>query len=76
VIKLKKQASLKIIMIIAICGILFSGYLSYNELFLSGCKFGCSVATGSILGLPPCVYGLTMYTIVFVVSLLGFKSKE
>ena len=76
---MKKHTSLAVIMVIAVCGILFSGYLSYNELFVGGCQNGfikCGNQTGPILGLPACVYGFVMYTIVFVVSLLGYKSKE
>lgn len=64
--------ALQIILVISVAGILFSGYLSYHELFAKKCKFGCS--TKHIVGLPPCVYGLVMYAIVFLVALLGLQA--
>jgi uncharacterized membrane protein len=71
---MKKETSLKVIMGISILGMLFSGFLSYNELF---CSSGiCAAASPISLGLPPCVYGLIMYAIVFVISILGLKSKN
>lgn len=61
-----------VVFIIAIAGVLFSGYLSYYELFVPG---GCSAAIVScgtknvtIASLPACVYGLVMYLTLFVVS--------
>ena len=68
-----KQAALQIILAISIAGMLFSGYLSYNELFKQSCPLGgCS----NLLGLPVCVYGFIMYLAVFIISLLGLKSEE
>ena len=34
---MKKQTALKIILIISMAGLLFSGYLSYGELFAKSC---------------------------------------
>jgi len=71
--KFNKDLALKIVFGISIAGVLFSGYLSYTELFAKTCPFGgCS----NLLGLPVCVYGLVMYLAVFVVSLLGIKAKK
>ena len=70
-----KDKALKIILIISVVGILFSGTLSYQEVIVKGCTVGCGQA-GLILGLPACVYGLIMYSVVFVVALLGYKSKK
>jgi uncharacterized membrane protein len=68
-----KQKALQIILIISIAGMLFSGYLSYNELFKQTCPLGgCS----NLLGLPVCVYGFIMYLAVFILSSLGIKSKD
>lgn len=70
---MKSHAALKIILSIGLVGVLFSGYLSYSELVASKCILGgCSY----VLGLPACVYGFVMYTIVFVVALLGIRSKK
>jgi len=60
-------------MILSIAGMMFSGYLSYSELFRGVCPVGgCS----DIWGIPVCVYGFTMYLVVFILSLLGVRSKE
>jgi uncharacterized membrane protein len=65
---MKSKTSLTIISIISLVGILFSGYLTFSELTAGTCPIGgCS----QIAGLPTCMYGLIMYLIVFVISLLG-----
>jgi hypothetical protein len=74
-----KSRALKIILGIAVVGVLFSGYLSYRELFLGSCNLGfvsCGVNTKPIVGLPACVYGLVMYSGVLIISWLGLKSKQ
>jgi len=68
---MKSKTALKIILGISILGILFSGYLSYKELFTGVCPLGGSCP--SVATLPACVYGLVMYLIVLVISLLGLK---
>ena len=70
---MKPKTALKAILGISIAGILFSGYLSYTELFRGTCPLGgCSY----MLGLPVCVYGLVMYIAVFIVALLGLRPKN
>ncbi len=71
---MNKQLSLKIIFGISIAGMLFSGYLSYGELFTRVCPIGggCSY----VLGAPACVYGFVMYAVVFGVSLAGILGKQ
>lgn len=70
---MKKKNALKTILIISIAGMLFSGYLSASELFAKICAVGgCS----NIAGIPTCVYGFVMYLIVFIISILGLKSRE
>lgn len=64
------------ILLISIVGILFSGTLSYHELFSQGCSqspFSVQCGETRIAGYPACVYGLIMYTIVFCISALGLK---
>ena len=68
-----KQLSLKIICGISVAGMLFSGYLSYGEVFAKVCPIGgCSM----LLGVPVCVYGFFMYLAVFTVSAWGIKAKR
>ncbi len=69
---MEKQTALKTILVISIAGLLFSGYLSFGELFQKTCSTGGCSELG---GVPTCVYGFVMYLIVFVVSLLGLKKK-
>lgn len=74
---MKKQAALKTVLIISIAGILFSGYLSYAELFQKLANFCPSGICGNqIAGIPVCIYGLAMYMVIFVISLLGLLSRK
>ena len=66
---MKQSTAIWIILVLSIAGMLFSGYLSYNELFRKVCVLGGSCP--SVSGIPACVYGFFMYLIVFIVSLLG-----
>ncbi|VVB98313.1 Uncharacterised protein [uncultured archaeon] len=65
---------LKIMLALSVFGMLFSGYLSYGELTKT-CTLGCSAA-GTIFGLPPCLYGLAMYTIITILAVLALKEKK
>ena len=75
---MKKEVALRIIIWIAVAGMLFSGYLSYTELFAGFCgatQLGIGSCT-NVVGIPACVYGFFMYLIVFIVSIIGLKSKK
>jgi uncharacterized membrane protein len=75
---MKKEVALKTIMWISIAGLLFSGYLSYTELFAGFCgaaTLGMGTCT-NVLQIPACVYGFVMYLIVFIISILGLRSKK
>ena len=71
--------SLRIILFFSIAGLLFSGYLSYYELFVpTGCAdavISCGDKAITLASLPACVYGFFMYLLVFIFSLLGIKGK-
>ena len=70
---MEKQTALKILFGISIAGVLFSGYLSYGELFQQSCAIGtCST---KVFTIPSCVYGFVMYLIGLIVSIIGLKSK-
>lgn len=79
---MREKTALKIVLIISIAGLLFSGYLSYMEIFRGGCSDAivkCSVGDKPVVDLgtlPACVYGLIMYFVIFTVTLLGIKGKK
>ncbi|MFC1790066.1 hypothetical protein ACFLZP_01125 [Patescibacteria group bacterium] len=76
---MKKKQALKIILVTSIAGVLFSGFLSYQELFVGSCNLSfvsCGTNSEPIAGLPACVYGLVMYLFVFIISILGLKNKS
>ena len=74
---MKKQTALKTLLIISIVGVLFSGYLSYTEIFKQVCALGALGTCGAtVFKLPACVYGLVMYLAVLIISILGLKSKK
>ena len=70
---MKKNLVIEITLLVAIAGLLFSGYLSYVE--MSGQGSSCTL-TKSILGLPTCVFGFIMYAVIFVLLILAIKSAS
>ncbi|XOU94642.1 MAG: vitamin K epoxide reductase family protein [Candidatus Kerfeldbacteria bacterium] len=71
---MRRKASLITILVIAIAGIIFSGYLSYYTLFAEGCSEAIISCGGSdsveIFGLPTCVYGFFMYLVVIILTII------
>ncbi len=70
--------SLMTILGIAVAGLLFSGYLSYRELFAAAPVQSCPAvgAPGTIFGYPPCIYGFFMYGAIVVIAALGLATKR
>ena len=71
---MKKQTALKILFWISLAGVLFSGYLSYTEIFQQACALGGTCST-KILTLPSCVYGFVMYLAGLIISVLGLRGN-
>ena len=71
---MKKQTALKTLLGISVAGVLFSGYLSYSEIFQQVCALGTCSTT--VFKVPSCVYGFVMYLIGLIISILGLNSKE
>src|SRR3989338_4583799 len=71
---------LKIILFFSIVGLLFSGYLSYYNVFVGGCSKTIISCGGPdqvlIFSLPTCVYGFFMYLAVLGFSLVGLISEN
>jgi len=75
---MNKDKALKIILGISVAGMLFSGYLSYTELFAGFCgatKLGMG-SCSNVFQIPACVYGFFIYLVVFIVTVIGLKSKS
>lgn len=74
------KKTLQIILVIAIIGTLFSGYLSYYELFVpAGCGaavVSCGPNPVTIASLPACVYGLFMYLSVLVLTSISLWNNR
>jgi uncharacterized membrane protein len=54
---------------ISVVGIVFSGTLTYREVF-AGTAAACPApgAPGTVFGYPACVYGLLMYAVLAIIS--------
>ena len=75
------KKTLQVIFIISVAGLLFSGYLSYYELFVpEGCDaaiISCGTKNVTIANLPACVYGFFMYLLIFILTGLSLlKDKK
>jgi hypothetical protein len=64
-----KKCWLNTVFWISLVGIIFALYSTYLEIFTISCPGGCSYS----LLLPTCIYGLTMYIIIFVFSNVAKK---
>jgi uncharacterized membrane protein len=66
------KLALRIVFLISIIGVLFSGTLTYQEIFGQN-AVSCPApgAPGTVFGYPACVYGFFMYIVLAVISLLG-----
>jgi uncharacterized membrane protein len=71
---MKKQTALKTLFWVSLAGALFSGYLSYTEIFQQVCALGTCSTT--VLSIPSCVYGFVMYIVGLIISILGIKSSK
>lgn len=67
VVEMNKKTLTAILIVVAVAGLLFSGYLSYIE--LSGQGASCTI-TKQIFGLPTCVFGFIMYAIILLLAIL------
>ena len=71
---MKQKTLLKIILLVALAGLLFSGYLSFVE--IKGKTASCPIAA-EIFNIPSCVYGFFMYAAIFGLALFMLvKDKE
>lgn len=73
------KRALQVVCVLSLAGTLFSGTLSYRELFgHGGLTCPSPGAPGTILGYPACVYGFFMFLMLFLISSGGlfFGARE
>lgn len=68
------KRALQVILVLAIAGLVFSGTLTYREVFASAAKCPSPGAPGTILGYPACVYGFFMYLAITVAAIVGLRA--
>lgn len=74
---MRKQTALKTLFWISLVGVMFSGYLSYTEIFKQVCALGApGTCSSKVFTLPSCVYGFVMYLALLIISILGLKGKN
>jgi hypothetical protein len=71
------KRALQIILAISAFGLLFSGVLTYHELFGVSAQ-GCPApgAPGTVFGYPACVYGFFMYLAITIVAGMGLLAHR
>jgi uncharacterized membrane protein len=71
------KRALQLILAIGIFGVLFSGVLTYRELF-GGAAQTCPApgAPGTVFGYPACVYGFFMYLGITALAIAGLRSTR
>ena len=75
---MKPRTALLTVLVLGMAGLLFSGYLSYRELFGGGCSVDAPIRCGSfrLADLPACVYGFVMYLVITTVAALGLQRRK
>lgn len=68
------KRALQVILVLAIAGLVFSGTLTYREVFASAAKCPSPGAPGTIFGYPACVYGFFMYLAITVTAIVGLRA--
>lgn len=74
-LRMTMKRALQVILGIGLFGLMFSGTLSYQELF-GGSAEQCPAPgpAGTVLGYPACVYGLFMYALISGIAAWGLRS--
>jgi NADH:ubiquinone oxidoreductase subunit 5 (subunit L)/multisubunit Na+/H+ antiporter MnhA subunit len=73
---MREKTALQVIGLLSLAGVLFSGYLSYTEIFAQTCALGVGTCS-SVFTIPACVYGLIMYLIILIISITAlYKQKR
>ncbi len=71
------KRALQIVLVLAACGVAFSGVLVYREVFTGAAGCGAPASGGTkILGLPACVYGFGMFAAILASAVFGLASSD
>jgi uncharacterized membrane protein len=70
------RTALRLIFVVSLGGLGFSGVLTYQELW-GAAAASCPApgAAGTLLGYPACVYGFFMYLLITILSVCGLRAK-
>lgn len=72
-----ERMALKIVLGLSMAGTLFSGTLSYVELFgQTAASCPAIGAPGTLLGYPACVYGFGMFILLTIISSIGLFARR
>jgi len=74
---MRAVTALRLILGLSAFGVVFSGVLTYRELF-GTTALSCPApgAPGTVLGYPACVYGFFMYVAIAALSYLGLREAR
>lgn len=71
------RTALRIIFVVSLAGIGFSGTLTYQELWgPSAAACPAPGAPGTLFGYPACVYGFFMYLLIAGLAFFGMRAKS
>jgi uncharacterized membrane protein len=77
---MKHKTAVIIVLAVAIGGMIFSGYLSYTNLWGNGCTNSLISCGGAkqvkIFGQPTCVYGFFMFTIEAIMAIFALIKTD
>lgn len=69
------KKSLQLILAVSLFGLVFSGSLTYRELFGAGAtRCPAPGAPGTVFGYPACVYGFFMYLVLVGLAVAGLAA--
>lgn len=72
-----RQRALQAILAVGLFGLIFSGTLTYQELFgHAGSTCPSPGTPGTFFGYPACVYGFFMYLLIDTLAVLGLRAKS
>ncbi|HEX6315484.1 MAG TPA: hypothetical protein VFZ73_11520, partial [Gemmatimonadaceae bacterium] len=76
-LSMRPVKALRLILGLSLFGTLFSGVLTYRELFgASAMSCPAPGAPGTVFGYPACVYGFFMYVAVAIVAAAGLRGAS